>query len=205
MRTRDLDERRIVEAVRRNGIRVRLIRYIYERLVRYALKFGVVGIIGYVVDVAIFNLLRLGATGTDHFFQTPIGAKIVSVTVSTLITWFGNRYWTFREHRRKNYLLELLEFSVIAIAGLGISLACLWLSHYVFGFTSLAADNISANVIGLILATMFRFFMYRYWVYGHHRKDGLTARKQREAEAAAMAIFETDESASDDAASFGRP
>lgn len=196
-------ERRIVEANRQNGTRLRFIKYVYERLVRYALKFGVVGIIGYVVDVAIFNALRLGATGTDHFFQSPLGAKIVSVTVSTLVTWFGNRYWTFREHRRKNFMLELLEFSIIAVAGLGISLLCLWISHYVMGFASLAADNISANVIGLVLATLFRFLMYRYWVYGHHRKDGLTARKQREAEAAAMAIFESDDSASRDAANLG--
>jgi putative flippase GtrA len=182
---------------------LRFIKYVYERLVRYALKFGVVGMIGYVVDVAIFNALRLGATGTDHFFHGPLGAKIISVTISTLVTWFGNRYWTFREHRRKNFILELLEFSVIAVAGLGISLLCLWVSHYVLGFTSLTADNISANAIGLVLATLFRFLMYRYWVYGHHRKDGLTARKQREAEAAAMAIFEGDDSASRDAANLG--
>ena len=112
---------------------MRLLKFVYERLVRYALKFGVVGIVGYVVDVAIFNALRLGATGTDHFFQGPLGAKIVSVTVSTLVTWFGNRYWTFREHRRKNFMLELLEFAVIAVAGLGISLLCLWISHYGLG------------------------------------------------------------------------
>jgi putative flippase GtrA len=124
----------------------------------------------------------------------------VSVAIATLVTWFGNRYWTFREHRRKNFMLELAEFTVIAVAGLGISLLCLWISHYVLGFTSLAADNISANVIGLVIATLFRFLMYRYWVYGQHRKDGLTARKEREAEAAALSIFEDDSAASRDAA-----
>jgi len=179
---------------------MRFIKSVYDRLVRYALKFGVVGIIGYVVDVGVFNLLRLGSAGTDNFFHSPLGAKTVSVAIATLVTWFGNRYWTFREHRRKNFMLELFEFTVISVAGLGISLLCLWISHYVLGFTSLAADNISANVIGLALATLFRFVMYRYWVYGHHRKDGLTAIKQREAEAAALSIYEDDEDASKDAA-----
>lgn len=178
---------------------------LYERLVRYALKFGVVGIIGYLVDVGIFNMLRLGAIGSDHFWQSPLGAKIVSVTVSTLVTWFGNRYWTFREHRRKNFMLELLEFAIIAVAGLGISLLCLYVSHYMLGFTSLLADNISTNVIGLFLATAFRFLLYRYWVYGHHRKDGLTARRNAEAEAAALSIFEDDASASTDAATLAAP
>ncbi|WP_227000554.1 GtrA family protein [Protaetiibacter intestinalis] len=176
----------------------RLIRWAWDTLIRYALKFGVVGLIGYFTDVLIFNALRLGLVGDDHFWQSPLGAKIISVTISTLVTWFGNRYWTFREHRRKNFLLELVEFAVVSVGGLLIALLCLWISHYVLGFTSLLADNISTNVIGLFLGTAFRFLMYRYWVYGHHRKDGLTAR-QHKVEAAAFAIFEDEKSANADA------
>jgi putative flippase GtrA len=172
----------------------------YRGLVGYVLKFGVVGLVGYGLDVGIFNALSLGAAGYGHFFQSPLGAKIVSVTVSTIATWFGNRYWTFREYRRANFMLELGEFTIVAVAGLGISLLCLYVSHYLMGYTSLFADNISANIVGLILASIFRFVLYRYWVYGRHRKDGLAARKQHEAEAAAMAIFEGDAAASRDAA-----
>jgi putative flippase GtrA len=169
----------------------RAFRYLYELVVRYALKFGVVGLVGYFIDVGIFNALRLGAAGDDHFFQGPIGAKIVSVTIATLVTWFGNRYWTFREHRRENFLLELLEFGAIAVVGLGISLIPLYVSHYVLGFDNLVADNISTNVIGLFFATAFRFLLYRYWVYGHHRTDGLAQRTRREAEAEEAAAADT--------------
>jgi putative flippase GtrA len=179
-------------------------RLIWDKLVRYALKFGVVGLIGYVVDVGLFNLLRLGAFGEGHFWQGPIGAKIVSVSVAVVITWFGNRFWTFREHRRKNYLLELLEFSAVAIGGLLIGLLCLWVSHYVLGFDNIVADNIAGNVVGLVLGTTFRFLLYRFWVYGHHRKDGLSAREHK-AEAAALAIFEDDAEASRDADGPSRP
>lgn len=162
----------------------RALTYFSEQLVRYALKFGVVGLIGYVVDVVIFNALRVGVFGTEHFFQQPLGAKIVSVTIATLVTWSGNRYWTFREHRRANVVLEFVEFGAIAVVGMGISLLCLWISHYVLGFTSLIADNVSANVIGLAIGTLFRFLMYRYWVYAPHRSDGLAARRHRESDAA---------------------
>jgi len=170
----------------------------WEKLVRYALKFGVVGLIGFFTDVAIFNLLRIS------LFDEPITPKIISVAIATLVTWFGNRYWTFREHRRKNYLLELLEFATVAVGGLLIGLLCLWVSHYVLGFDNIVADNIAGNVVGLVLGTAFRFFLYRFWVYGHHRKDGLTAR-ERKAEAAALAIFEDDDEASRDAAGPSRP
>jgi putative flippase GtrA len=162
----------------------------WDKLVRYALKFGVVGLVGFFTDIAIFNLLRVSV------FDEPIAPKIISVAIATLVTWFGNRYWTFREHRRKNYLLELLEFGAVALGGLLIGLLCLWVSHYLLGFDSIVADNIAGNVIGLFLGTAFRFFLYRFWVYGHHRKDGLSARGH-EAEAAALAIFEDEQSANE--------
>ena len=47
------------------------------------------------------------------------------------------------------------------------------ISHYVLGFTSLLADNIAANVVGLVLGTAFRFLMYRYWVFGSARRTRL--------------------------------
>ncbi len=146
---------------------------VYRGLVSYALKFGAVGAVGYAIDVGIFNALVLGTAGSAAWFAHPMGAKAVSVTVATLVTWFGNRFWTFRERRRANVLRELIEFAAIALVGMGIAVACLYVSHYVLGFTSLLADNISSNVVGLALATTFRFLMYRFWVYGAHRTDGL--------------------------------
>ncbi len=48
---------------------------------------------------------------------------------------------------------------------MGIALGCLWFTHYALGFDSIIADNISANVIGLALGTIFRFWSYRKWVF----------------------------------------
>lgn len=154
----------------------------YHFMLKHALKFGVIGLIGYLIDVGVFNLLRLGVIGEGTVLQQPITAKIVSVSIATLVTWFGNRYWTFRERRRHNFMLELLEFSAIAAVGLGIGVLCLWISHYLLGFDNLVADNISSNIIGVALATMFRFLMYRFWVYGSRRKGGLADRQAAAAE-----------------------
>src|SRR6187431_1851988 len=143
----------------------------YHGLISYALKFGAVGLVGYAIDVGIFNLLRFSGIADDMWAGTPVGAKVISVTVATIATWFGNRYWTFRDRRRANYWLELAEFSLVALVGMGIAVACLYVSHYVLEYQSPLADNISANVVGLFLATTFRFFMYRFWVFGSHRAD----------------------------------
>jgi hypothetical protein len=80
-----------------------------------------------------------------------------------------------------------------------IALACLWISHHWLGYTSLFADNISSNVVGLALGTAFRFLLYRYWVFGHHRADGLS-NLERVEEAQRTLFEEPPETASQDAA-----
>jgi putative flippase GtrA len=147
---------------------------VWHGLLAYLVKFGVVGLIGLVIDVVLFNLLRLGVFGDDHWAQSAIGAKTISTSVAIIFNWLGNRYWTFRRHRRRNYVREFIEYAIVSIGGMLIALACLWISHHLLGYTSLVADNVSTNVIGLALGTAFRFLLYRYWVFGHHRSDGLS-------------------------------
>ncbi|MGR0320261.1 GtrA family protein [Agromyces sp. ZXT2-3] len=154
----------------------------------YLVKFGVVGLIGLVIDVALFNALRVGVFGTDTWAQSAIGAKTISTSVAIVFNWLGNRYWTFRRHRRRHVLREFAEYLVVSLGGMAISLLCLWISHHLLGFTSLLADNISTNVVGLALGTAFRFLLYRYWVYGHHRSDGLS--NLARVEEAQRALFE---------------
>ena len=142
-------------------------------------KFGAVGLVGLVVDVAVFNLLRATVFSPDLVLLGPLYAKIVSTTLAIVTNWLGNRYWTF-SHARQSHarqsrtrqshtLREGAEFFLVSLLGMGIGLACLWVSHYVLGFTSVLADNISSNVIGLGLGAVFRFTLYRLWVFAPHR------------------------------------
>jgi len=142
-----------------------LLRSLYgkvEHLVHEVMKFGVVGIVALVFDVGLFNLLCYGA-GPLH--GKVLTAKIVSVCAATTVAYFGNRYWTFRHRGRTSFGREYVLFFVLHGVGLLISVGCLWFSHYALGLTSALADNISANVIGLGLGTLFRFWSYRRWVF----------------------------------------
>ena len=177
---------------------------LWHGLLAYLVKFGVVGLIGLVIDVVLFNLLRLGVFGDDHWAQSAIGAKTISTSVAIVFNWLGNRYWTFRRHRRRNYVREFVEYAIVSIGGMLIALACLWITHHWLGYTSLLADNISSNVIGLALGTAFRFLLYRYWVFGHHRADGLSNLER--VEEAQRTLFEepdTDVEAADDRSAEG--
>lgn len=136
---------------------------------RELLKFGIVGAVALVVDVGLFNLLRYGGPGLLE--DKPLTAKAVSVSVATVVAWVGNRYWTFRRRRRASARRELALFVVMNGAGMAIALACLGVSHYVLGFTGPVADNVSANVVGLVLGTVFRFVAYRQWVFTGGQAD----------------------------------
>jgi putative flippase GtrA len=135
------------------------------------LRFGLVGGVGLVVDFGVFNLLRATVFNPDHIHEGPVFAKIISTLLAIIVNWIGNRHWTFREHRGPQLMREGIEFGVVSIGGLLIGLLCLFVSHYVLGYTSLLADNISSNVIGLALGTAFRFSLYRFWVFSPRRGE----------------------------------
>ncbi|MGO3886665.1 MAG: GtrA family protein, partial [Mycetocola sp.] len=136
-------------------------------------KFLVVGGIGFIVDVTLFNLLRLGVFGEDVPWQSPLGAKTISVSVAIVLNWLGNRSWTFRNGTGQRRVgVEFIQVVLVSLGGMALTLLCLWVSHYALGFTSILADNIASNVIGLALGTAFRFTLLRAWVYrdrsAHH-------------------------------------
>ena len=120
-------------------------------------RFSTVGLVAFVFDVVIFNLLRV---------YDPLWAKVVSVTVATTVSWLGSRYWTFRHRPSSRPALgEAALFAAANALGLLVSLLCLWVSREVLGLTSPTADNVSANVIGLGLALVLRFYAYREVVF----------------------------------------
>lgn len=131
-------------------------------LTREILTFLAVGGTGYVVDVAAFNLLRSTGplAGVD-----PAAARTVAVAVAMVVTYAGNRTLTWRGETSGNRRREVGLFVLFNIIGFGFSVVTLVLSHDVLGLTSRLADNVSANVIGLALGTVFRFLTYRRFVF----------------------------------------
>lgn len=127
-------------------------------------KFGVIGLAAYIIDLTIFNLLRF-AGGEGPLYDKPLTAKVFSVLAATTFAYFGNRHWTFKDRTRSSFRREYTLFFVFNAVGMIISLSCLWVSHYLLGFDSALADNISANVVGLVLGTIFRFWGYHNWVF----------------------------------------
>ncbi len=135
---------------------------------REMLKFGAVGAVAFVVDVGLFNLLTSGLWPGDA--PPPLDgheklAKVVSASLATVVAWLGNRYWSFRHRRRSARSREFATFVLMNAIAMVIAVLCLTVSHDVLGFTSHLADNISGNIVGVGLGTLFRFWAYRTFVF----------------------------------------
>jgi putative flippase GtrA len=137
-------------------------------------KFALVGGVGFVLDVAVFNALRLTVLAPERVHEGPLLAKTVSTLIAIVANWIGNRYWTFGPHRSTRSAMEALEFLAVSVLGMLVGLACLWVSHYLLGLDTVLADNISSNVIGLLLGSAVRFALYRHWVYHPARRNRVT-------------------------------
>ena len=121
-------------------------------------KFGTVGAISFLVDLAVFNAVL-------HVLDKPLTAKVISTLFSATNAFLLNRAWSFKHRQRTSVRREYGLFFVLNVIGLAIALTCLAVSHYLLGFESRLADNIAANGVGLVLGTLFRFWSYRRFVW----------------------------------------
>jgi putative flippase GtrA len=131
-----------------------------SRLGAEVAKFGTVGALAFVIDVGLFNVLR-----ATLLQDSPLTAKGISAVVATSFAFLANRHWTYRDRARTGYGRETVLFFATNAAALLISWACLATSHYLLGLDSQLADNVSGNIIGVALGTLFRFWVYRTWVF----------------------------------------
>ncbi|MDT9594968.1 GtrA family protein [Nocardioides zeae] len=126
---------------------------------RLLARFGTIGALAFVVDVGTFNLCR-------HLLELgPLTSKTIAVVVATSLAFVGNRSWTFEGRGRRGAGSAYVLFGVVNGIALLIALACLATSTYVLGLTSPLAENISSNLVGVGLGTLFRFWAYQRWVF----------------------------------------
>jgi putative flippase GtrA len=135
----------------------------FQHLLHELGKFGVVGILAFMLDTGIFVTLRWTEMG-------PNKAKIIAAVIAATAAFMGNRFWTWRHRERSGLGREYALYFMFNAAGLGITLLVLNFSHSVLGsiwpiFATKLADVISSQFVGNAFATVFRFWSYRRFVF----------------------------------------
>ncbi|MER7154043.1 GtrA family protein [Streptomyces lydicus] len=137
----------------RSALRVRL-----AVLLRELVKFGAVGGAGVVVNFAVFNLVR-------HWTEVPVvRASIIATVVATGTNYLGYRYFTYRDRDKQGRTKELTLFLLFSAVGLVIENGLLYVATYGFHWDSPLQSNVF-KFLGIALATLFRFWSYRTWVF----------------------------------------
>jgi putative flippase GtrA len=139
---------------------------LYQRLLhlRFEIgKFGVVGLLAYAVDTIVTTVLVYAEVGS-------IRSKVIATVIAATAAFIGNRYWTWRDRDRSSLGREYFLYFTFNAVGLGIQLAALYVSHSVLGsiwpiFATKLADVIAMQLFGNGIATVFRFWAYRRFVF----------------------------------------
>lgn len=138
---------------------VRLLPERWQRFLREVLKFGAVGGVNAVINYAVFNALALTV-----FADGQLKANLIATVVATCSSYLLNRHWTYRDRPKSAMRREYLLFFLFNATGLAIELGVLAVAKYGLGISGLLALNI-AKTVGLGLATIFRFWSYRTFVF----------------------------------------
>ena len=137
-----------------------LIRDTYIRfqvLVHEVAKFGVVGAVGFVVQLGVQNALYPHATGA-------LTALVIGYAVATAVTFVGNRHWAFKHRKGGGLKQETALFVALNVVGIFIQVGIVNFVVHGLGHGDRLSYNI-ATIIGIAIGTMFRLFTYRRFVF----------------------------------------
>jgi putative flippase GtrA len=122
------------------------------------LKFGVVGGLGYLVNLAAFALLVEGE-GINHII-----AAVLSFCIAVTNNFVLNRTWTFAGARGGHTGFQAARFFAVSLGGLGINLLVL------SGLVDLAgAPAVASQATAVAVAMPFNFIGNKLWTFGPAR------------------------------------
>ena len=137
------------------------LRDVYARfrvLIHEVAKFGVVGVLAFLITILGANWLRYGERiGPDT-------SVTIATVVATVFSFFGNKLWAFRHRKGSDLRRETVLFFVFNGIGLLIQLAFVSVATHALGLNDKFSYNV-ANIIGIGVATIFRLYCYRRWVF----------------------------------------
>ena len=171
------------------------------------IKFGVVGVIGAIVDFGIFNLLRwllipLASDGGQTVLPLLGSFETISILLAVasgisfiaaiISNFFWNRYWTYPDSRSKSLRRQFVQFFLVNFIAIFIRVPIVGATHGFFesmAHSLLSITDKTAALIGDNVALVFavgivmfwNFFVNRYWTYADVGKEKSKEDDQKDA------------------------
>jgi putative flippase GtrA len=118
-------------------------------------KFSVVGLSGYLINLAVYTALLREA----GFHYTAAATCSFLVAVTNNYTW--NRLWTFHA-QRGHYAWQGLRFLIVAVIAYTANIVLLT------GLIALGLDEVLAQAIAIVLVTPLNFIGNKLWSFRVH-------------------------------------
>ena len=147
----------------------------FRQLIHEFAKFGIIGVIGLIITNVGYAVMHSHGVG-------PVTSTTIATIIATIVAYIGNRYWSFAHRERTSVPREGLIFFVLNAIGLLIQDAVVAFNSYVLHLEHHKLAEFLALNIGIALATIFRFWSYRKFVWA----------APRDAATAAVAVTPTD-------------
>ena len=156
-----------------------------RRLAPEAFAFGVIGAANTALYLAItWVALPIGA----------VKATVIATVVTTTVAYFANRYWTYRHHTKTALRREYTLFFGFNLVGMVIQSGAVAVAKYGVGLNE-ADHKVLIMVVTLVaagVATIFRFWAYRTFVFLKPPVDGHEAAIAEMDVAAGLAELSTE-------------
>jgi putative flippase GtrA len=154
----------------------------FRQIIHEFAKFGIIGVIG--LAITNFGYILLHSHGVG-----PVTSTTIATIIATAVAYIGNRYWSFRHRERTSVPREGMIFFVLNGIGLLIQDAVVAFNAYVLGLEHHKVAEFLALNIGIAIATVFRFWSYRRFVWAAPAGDaGTGATAQLDAEHLGQAV-----------------
>ncbi|MFF5967427.1 GtrA family protein [Streptomyces collinus] len=135
-----------------------------KRVVLEAVNFALVGGSGVAVNFLVFNALLHG------LHRDAMGATVLASLVAMGTNYLGFRYFTYRD-RASRTRRQIVLFFVFSAIGVAIESGLFYAGYHGLGLDGPLEAN-AVKALSIVLASAFRFLVYRTWVFQHDARCG---------------------------------
>jgi len=139
----------------------------FQHLAQEGARFTLVNVAATVLALVLFNVLVHGVRGwfTGAMNTQPIPAYLVANTIGMVVSFLGARHFVYRQRKPTGPGGGAVNYAAVNLASFVIPVSCLWISRNLMHLDDALSDNISGNVVGAGLGTVFRFWAFRRFVF----------------------------------------
>lgn len=127
-----------------------------RRLIEQFLKFGVVGVLAFLIDYGVLMLLNVG------FGVNSVVAAGISFTVSVIFNYLASMRFVFTHRDDLSKTKEFVIFIVLSVIGLGINEVVMWAGLQTIGGSPFAVT--ATKVVATAVVMVWNFWSRKRWL-----------------------------------------